>query len=198
MTAGQAGGAGRSRASAASTRRAARRGSPSSAARAVTAALLVGSAPPVAGVGVERRGAGFSSPRSSRISIRRSASSSRAWQKRDSCTPRSYSSSDVSSGRSPSSSFLTIVLELGDGGFEVLDGGIHSAESSVLVPVQRSLQMPDAAVCDRLQTSADAADRATSAAACSTLVLTRTSDSPLLSGVDPHVRALHPGASRRG
>ena len=34
-------------------------------------------------------GAGFNSPRSLTISMRRSASSSREWQKRDSCTPRS-------------------------------------------------------------------------------------------------------------
>src|SRR5687768_4237614 len=53
--------------------------------------------------------AGRRSPRSLRISMRFSASSSRVWQKRESCTPRSYSSSDFSSARSPSSSFLTIV-----------------------------------------------------------------------------------------
>ena len=41
--------------------------------------------------------------------MRRSASSSFAWQKRESCTPRSKSASDFSSARSPSSSFLTIV-----------------------------------------------------------------------------------------
>ena len=41
--------------------------------------------------------------------MRRSASSSFAWQKRESCTPRSKSSSERSSARSPSSSFLTIV-----------------------------------------------------------------------------------------
>src|SRR4051812_35281198 len=48
-------------------------------------------------------------PRLLRISPRRSASSSFAWQKRESCTPRSNSASDLSSARSPSSSVLTIV-----------------------------------------------------------------------------------------
>ena len=54
-------------------------------------------------------GAGLISPRSLRISMRRSASSSFEWQKRDSCTPRSNSASDFSSARSPSSSVFTIV-----------------------------------------------------------------------------------------
>src|SRR6185436_16924475 len=44
-----------------------------------------------------------------RISMRRSASSRRAWQKRERCTPRSYSCKEDSSGRSPSSSFFTMV-----------------------------------------------------------------------------------------
>ena len=61
------------------------------------------------GVGASDAGAGLISPRSLRISMRRSASSSLEWQKRDSCTPRSKSSSDFSSARSPSSSVLTIV-----------------------------------------------------------------------------------------
>ena len=58
--------------------------------------------------------------------MRRSASSSRAWQKRDSCTPRSYSSSDFSSGEVALLELLDDGFELGDGGFEVLDGGIHA------------------------------------------------------------------------
>ena len=49
----------------------------------------------------EDAGAGFSSPRSLRISMRRSASSSRAWQKRDSCTPRSYKAERLFERRSP-------------------------------------------------------------------------------------------------
>src|SRR6478672_8890445 len=57
---------------------------------------------------VSVEGAGFNSPRSLRISMRRSASSRRAWQNRESWTPRSYKASDCSSARSPSSSFLTI------------------------------------------------------------------------------------------
>ena len=64
---------------------------------------LVGRSPP------SDAGAGLISPRSLRISTRRSASSSFEWQKRESCTPRSNSSSDFSSARSPSSSVLTIV-----------------------------------------------------------------------------------------
>ena len=50
-------------------------------------------------------GAGLTSPRSLRISMRRSASSSLAWQKRESCTPRSNSSSDARArGRPPRAS----------------------------------------------------------------------------------------------
>jgi len=60
------------------------------------------------GAEVSDAGAAFSSPRSLKISMRRSASSRRAWQKRDSSTPRSYSARDCSRVKSPSSSFLTI------------------------------------------------------------------------------------------
>ena len=64
--------------------------------------------------------------------MRRSASSSRAWQKRDSCTPRSYSASDCSSAQVAFLELLDDRFELGDRGFEILDRGVghRSIEST--------------------------------------------------------------------
>ena len=56
--------------------------------------------------------------------MRRSASSSRAWQKRDSCTPRSYKRERLLERQVAFLELLHDRFELGDRAFEVLDRGV--------------------------------------------------------------------------
>ena len=66
--------------------------------------------------------------------MRRSASSSRAWQKRDSWTPRSYERERLLERQVAFLELLDDRFELGDRGFEVLDGGVgHVVSSDALV-----------------------------------------------------------------
>ncbi len=66
-------------------------------------------------------GAGLTSPRSFRISMRRSASSSRAWQKRESCTPRSVQGEGLLERQIACLELFHYGLELGESSFEVLN-----------------------------------------------------------------------------